>query len=195
MSITTTCSRSWDRSGPWPAQRSTTRTSISTTPRDFARTNEAFRIRRIGDENRLTYKGPRLSGPTKTREEIEIPVAPGTDQFRHLLRLLENLGFRPVATVRKRRESYHLTFQEHELEIVLDTAEGLGSFAEIETIASGQADLPAAQQAVMALAELLGLTQVEPRSYLGMILESQARRPDNTNHACRHAEPRHCRPD
>ncbi len=50
--------------------------------RDFARTNEAFRIRRLGQENRITYKGPRRSGPTKTREEIEIPVAPGPDQFR-----------------------------------------------------------------------------------------------------------------
>ncbi len=145
--------------------------------RDFARTGEAFRIRRIGDENRITYKGPRLAGPAKTREEIEIPFAPGTDQFRHLLRLLENLGFSPVATVRKRRESFHLTFQEHELEIVLDTAEGLGPFAEIETIASSQVDLLAAQQAVIALAGLLGLTQVEPRSYLGMILESQTRAP------------------
>src|SRR5271157_613133 len=62
---------------------------------------------------------------TQTREEIEIPVAAGPDQFRRLLTLLENLGFRPVATVRKRRESFHLTFHEHELEIALDTAEGL----------------------------------------------------------------------
>ena len=50
--------------------------------RDFARTNEAFRIRRLGQENRITYKGPRRSGPTKTREEIEIAVGEGPDQFR-----------------------------------------------------------------------------------------------------------------
>lgn len=150
---------------------------LSHPARDFAQTGEAFRIRRIGDENRITYKGPRLAGPTKTREEIEIPVAAGPHRFRQLLKLLENLGFRPVATVRKRRESFHLTFQEHELEIVLDMAEGLGPFAEIETIAGGQTDLPAAQQAVMALADLLGLTQVEPRSYLRMMLENQAGAP------------------
>ena len=60
--------------------------------RDFAETNEAFRIRRISDENRITYKGPRRSGPTKTREEIEIPFASGPDRFQQLLRLLENLG-------------------------------------------------------------------------------------------------------
>src|SRR5271157_4632222 len=95
--------------------------------RDFAQTGEAFRIRRLGQENRITYKGPRRSGPTKTREEIEIAVA-----------------------------------------------EGLGPFAEIEALASGEADLPAAQQAVLTLAGTLGLTEVEPRSYLRMVLENQA---------------------
>jgi len=147
---------------------------LSHPARDFAQTGEAFRIRRLGQENRITYKGPRRSGPTKTREEIEIPAGTGPDDLRRLLALLENLGFRPVATVRKRRESFHLTFHEHELEIALDTAEGLGPFAEIEALASGEADLPAAQQAVLALAGTLGLTEVEPRSYLRMVLEKQA---------------------
>ena len=142
--------------------------------RDFGRSNEAFRIRRLGEENRITYKGPRRIGPTKTREEIEIAVAPGVDEFNRLRKLLENLGFCPVATVRKRRESFHLSFQKHELEIALDSAEGLGPFAEIETIAGSEADLPAAQQAVIALAGSLGLTEVEPRSYLRMVLENQA---------------------
>ncbi|HEU5115398.1 MAG TPA: class IV adenylate cyclase, partial [Isosphaeraceae bacterium] len=41
--------------------------------RDFARTDEALRLRRVGDQNRVTYKGPKLGGPTKTREEIEVP--------------------------------------------------------------------------------------------------------------------------
>ena len=104
-------------------------------------------------------------------------MAAGPDQFRRLLTLLENLGFRPVATVRKRRESFHLTFHEHELEIALDTAEGLGPFAEIEALASSEADLPAAQQAVLTLAGTLGLTEVEPRSYLRMVLENQAAAP------------------
>ena len=99
------------------------------------------------------------------------------DFVRRLLTLLENLGFHPVATVRKRRESFHLTFHEHELEIALDTAEGLGPFAEIEALASSEADLPAAQQDVLTLAGTLGLTEVEPRSYLRMVLENQAAAP------------------
>lgn len=141
--------------------------------RDFALTNEAFRIRRLGDENRITYKGPRRSGPTKTREEIEIPFAPGQESSTSLLRLFESLGFRPVATIRKRRRSFHATVQGREMEVVLDEAEGLGTFAEIEVLANREADLPAAQQAVLALAEDLGLTEVEPRSYLRMFLEQR----------------------
>ena len=85
--------------------------------------------------------------------------------------LEKSLGFRPVATIRKRRESFHLNFQEHVMEIALDVAERLGCFAEIETIAASQAALPAAQQAVLALASALGLSEVEPRSYLRMVLE------------------------
>ncbi len=142
--------------------------------RDFAQTNEAFRIRQVGDGNRLTYKGPKHAGPTKTRREIEIAFADGRRTFEQMVELFESLGFRPVATIRKRRETFHLAFQEHNIEIALDVAEGLGTFAEIETIAAGSADLPAAQNAVLALARSLGLSQVEPRSYLRLALEQMA---------------------
>jgi adenylate cyclase class 2 len=148
-------------------------TYLSHPARDFALTNEAFRIRRLGAENRITYKGPRRSGPTKTREVIEIPVASGDDSAARLLRLFENMGFRPVATIRKRRAVFHLTYQDHELEIALDLAEDLGAFAEIEAFAHGESDLPAAQHAVLDLAAELGLTEVEPRSYLRMALEER----------------------
>jgi adenylate cyclase, class 2 len=141
--------------------------------RDFAQTHEALRLRRIGADNRITYKGPRFPGPTKTREEIEISVPAGADAFRGLARLFENLGFEPVATVRKRRTTFHLASPPHEIEVTLDKAEGLGDFAEIEAIARDEADLPSAQAAVLALAAELGLDQVEPRSYLRMVLETR----------------------
>ena len=146
---------------------------LSHPSRDFAQTNEALRLRRIGGDNRITYKGPRFPGPTKTREEIELPFEEGEDAFRRLSRLFENLGFRPVASVRKRRTTFHLPRPPHEIEVSLDRAEGLGDFAEIEAIAPAQADLPAAQSAVLELAARLGLDQVEPRSYLRMILEAR----------------------
>jgi adenylate cyclase class 2 len=139
--------------------------------RDFAQTNEAFRLRRVGTENWMTYKGPKHAGPTKTRKEIEVALTDGPDAFEQTVGLFERLGFRPVATIRKRRETFHLTFQGHEMEIALDLAEGLGCFAEIETIAANQAELSAAQAAVLALAGALGLSEVEPRSYLRMTFE------------------------
>jgi adenylate cyclase, class 2 len=144
---------------------------LSHPSRDFAVSNEALRIRRIGVENRITYKGPRLSGPTKTREEIEIAVTSGEGAFSQLVRLFENLGFRPVATVRKSRTPFHLNREGLAVEVVLDRAVGLGDFAEIEALAATKSELPAAQAAVLALAQELGLTEVEPRSYLRMLLE------------------------
>ncbi len=43
--------------------------------RNFAVTDEAVRIRSIGDENRLTYKGPLVDMQTKTRQEVEVAFA------------------------------------------------------------------------------------------------------------------------
>ena len=146
---------------------------LSHPSRDFAVTNEALRIRRVGDENRVTYKGPRRSGPTKTREEIEICLSSGAEAFAQLLRLFTNLGFGPVATIRKSRTPFHLTQSGLAIEVALDRAVGLGDFAEIETLAATESELPAAQAAVLALADELGLTEVEPRSYLRMSLEAQ----------------------
>ena len=147
---------------------------------DFALTNEALRLRRIGEENRITYKGPRREGPTKTRTEIEVTVAAGADAFQQLARLFEVLGFRSVATVRKTRTTFHLVHSAHQMDVSLDHAQGLGDFAEIEILAAGESDLPAAQAAVLALAAELGLTEVEPRSYLRMVLETRRERPSTS---------------
>lgn len=139
--------------------------------RDFARTNEALRLRRQDRDNRITYKGPKREGPTKTREEIEVAIAEGPEALGRMTRLFEILGFRPLATIRKTRTPYHFHHQGREMEIALDLAEGLGAFAEVEAIADGEADLAAAQEAVQALARDLSLAEVEPRSYLRMHLE------------------------
>ena len=73
--------------------------------RDFSRTDEAFRIRSVSDRNYVTYKGPKIDTTTKTRQEIELPLASGAaaaDAFRHML---EALGFHFVAAVHKQRQS------------------------------------------------------------------------------------------
>jgi adenylate cyclase, class 2 len=147
--------------------------------RDFAVTGEAFRIRGEGASNRITYKGPKLGGPAKTREEIEVAFAEGSEARSQLARAFELLGFRPVAVVRKRRTEYHLESEGRPITVSLDLAEGLGAFAEVETLAEAEADLPAAQQAVVAIARELGLTEIEPRSYLRMVLEDRGLLPRN----------------
>jgi adenylate cyclase, class 2 len=143
--------------------------------RDFTQTGEAFRIRGEGDSNRITYKGPKLGGPTKTREEIEVEFAEGAGALEKLTRAFELLGFRAVAVVRKTRTEYHLEHDGRPMVVTLDLAEGLGAFAEVETLVEGQPDLPEGQKAVLALAKELGLTEVEPRSYLRMLLEASGR--------------------
>jgi adenylate cyclase, class 2 len=142
--------------------------------RDFATSGEALRIRRVGDRNAITYKGPKLAGPTKTRPEYEVAFAEGPRPLDALLQVLLALGFRPVAEIRKVRTPYQLTIQGRSLEVALDEVEGLGTFVEVETLAADQADLPAAQAAVVTLSRTLGLTEYEPRSYLRMVLERHA---------------------
>ncbi|GAC1466626.1 MAG: class IV adenylate cyclase [Isosphaeraceae bacterium] len=145
--------------------------------RDFAQSHEAFRIRRVGESNAITYKGPKREGPTKTREEIEIAFAAGPENHEHLRKVLGALGFRPVAVIRKKRTSYTLSREGRQVLVVLDVAEGLGTFVEVETIANSEADFPEAQRLVLKIAESLGLSEIEPRSYLRMHLEKRGQGP------------------
>lgn len=139
--------------------------------RDFARTDEALRLRRDGASNQITYKGPKQPGPTKTREEIEVPLAAGIDARADLARLLARLGFEPRVEVAKTRQSFALERGGRAVSVSLDDAGEMGTFAEIEALARDEADLAEAQAAVLGLAEELGLSRVEPRSYLRMTLE------------------------
>jgi adenylate cyclase class 2 len=143
--------------------------------RDFAVTGEAFRIRSEGPKNRITYKGAKLGGPAKTRQELEIAFAEGTEARKQLALAFELLGFTPVAVVRKLRSEYHLEFEGRRMAVALDEAEGLGNYAEVETLAEVEEDTLGAQMAVLALARELGLVEVEKRSYLRMLLESEGK--------------------
>ena len=138
--------------------------------RDFAVTDEALRVRTVGDQHVVTYKGPKLGTETKTRREIELPLATGpatADEWHELLVLL---GFRPSLVVRKQRRTGELRYGDREFEIALDNVDGLGTFVELETLAE-PAELTAAQQALLALAKAWQLDTPERRSYLQMLLE------------------------
>jgi adenylate cyclase, class 2 len=140
--------------------------------RDFARTDEALRLRRIGSENFLTYKGPKQKADVKVRTELEIPIQPGDAAAAYMTRLLTHLGYRFVALVKKRRRKASLERDGCSFTIALDDVEGLGHFAEVEVLAPEERREDA-ERAVAALAAELGLIDVERRSYLGLILAAR----------------------
>ena len=138
--------------------------------RDFAQTNEAFRIRQSGEENRLTYKGPLLDKATKTRREIELSLAEGAQTTEDMTAILIALGFSEVRSVKKTRVPYHLEWEGREMEVTVDDVEGLGCFLEIETLADDE-DRIEAQDAILSLAKHWELENSERRSYLTLLLE------------------------
>ncbi|HVC94457.1 MAG TPA: class IV adenylate cyclase [Pirellulales bacterium] len=139
--------------------------------RDFAATDEALRIRRVGELSFITYKGPKLDPITKTRREIELPLPPGAQMTIEYARLLKALGFRPVAEVHKQRRVVALEWQARTVEVAIDNVQRVGRFVELE-LSADESDLDAARAALAALALTLGLSGGERRSYLEMLLEA-----------------------
>lgn len=72
----------------------------------------------------LTYKGPHRAVELKVRQEEEVRV----NSVENALALFDGLGFRPVLSFQKRRETFHL----QTAEICLDELPELGWFMEIE---------------------------------------------------------------
>jgi adenylate cyclase class 2 len=140
--------------------------------RDFGSTDEAFRLRRAGQQNLVTYKGPKVDRTTKTRQEIELSLPEGDatiDQFRVLFLAL---GFRAAGTVFKSRAAAALAWQGFAVHVALDEVQHLGSFIELE-IAADDDELDNARAALQSLSQRLGLTRSERRSYLEL-LQQQA---------------------
>jgi adenylate cyclase class 2 len=138
--------------------------------RDFARTDEALRIRCIGSEVRVTYKGPKLDRETKTRREIELSIGTGEETADAFGMLLAALGFQSVAVVRKERQSGYMDWQGVRVDIALDRVDNVGTFVELELVVD-PGDAETAQAAILSLARMLDLSRPERRSYLEMLLE------------------------
>jgi adenylate cyclase class 2 len=139
--------------------------------RDFAATDEALRIRGRDERCWITYKGPKQPGVTKTRREIELALAdPGVSH--QLADLLEALGFRTVAFVKKRRVAGHLQRGACRVGVALDRVDRLGQFVELEIVAPPR-EVAKAQKALLALAQELDLSGREARSYLEMLLSRE----------------------
>jgi adenylate cyclase class 2 len=137
--------------------------------RDFARTDEALRIRTAGGASFVTYKGPKLDATTKTRREIELPLDPADADGERFTELLVSLGFTPVATVCKERRPFGVLRSGREVRGAVDAVDGLGTFVELE-LSSDEAGLGAARQVIAGLAEELVLGPSERRSYLEQLL-------------------------
>ena len=152
--------------------------------RDFAATDEALRLRRTDEALAITWKGPRLDATTKTRREIELPLAKAVVPAAALAQaavsatldrwteLLEALGFRQVREVAKRRRLATVAWQGAVIEVALDHVTGLGNFVELELQADA-AGIPVAAARIESLARELGCAAAERRSYLEMLIEGR----------------------
>lgn len=138
--------------------------------RNFAETGEAFRLRREGENYLLTYKGPRLPGTAKIRREIEVPVTQSPEDAIRLLELLLALGFCPVAKVVKERTFFEGEWQGADVTVCLDSIDSLGCFVELEQLAE-EHQAESVSLRLRDLAVALGLSEIESKSYLALVLE------------------------
>ncbi len=130
--------------------------------RDFARTDEALRIRHVSGKNILTYKGPKLGERSKTRFEQEVMI----EDYGSMEKILFKLGFVESGRVEKTRDVYKIG----DIEVCIDNVPGLGIFVELEKIAASREEV---EKELFSLAESLGLNEFERKSYLEMLLEKK----------------------
>lgn len=132
--------------------------------RDFGSTGEALRVRSADKESFITYKGPRRPGIAKTRVEVQVPIG----SARRIGSILRRLGFWIFGQVEKTRETFSLA----QVTVCLDRVEGLGSFVELEIMATHPA---VAKRQLLALARKLRLSGFIRESYLSMWLSRRQR--------------------
>lgn len=130
---------------------------------DFARTDEALRIRIKETGADLTYKGPKLDSETKSRREVRVRIGdPLTMES-----ILESLGFSRAAVVKKKRTKYALD----EAVLSVDDVEGLGEFIEVELF--GGADWPVQKKTALDIMARLGISESIRKSYLELLAEGR----------------------
>ena len=89
------------RGAPRRERRKDDHRARQTDPNQSRAPKRTPQLRRVGENNRITYKGPKQGGPTKTRTELEIGLEAGTAAAETFCQLVQALGYRPVAVVRK----------------------------------------------------------------------------------------------
>lgn len=114
-----------------------------------------LRLRRHGQKQVLTFKGPRLKGAYKKRTEIETPI-----DFDNAKLIFKQLGYKKVLSYRKKREEYSIA----NAHITLDQIGSSKWFCEIE----------GAPSVIKRYERLLGFSSedVEHRTYLEIMGKS-----------------------
>jgi adenylate cyclase class 2 len=129
---------------------------------DFAKTDEALRIRTTNNATFITYKGPKLNKDAKTRKEVEMTI----ESSKKARDILEEIGFVPARIVKKNRQYY--TYGN--FEISLDDVEGLPPYMEIEVALPDSEDYSQAQSKIFELFERLDITEgFERTSYMELL--------------------------
>lgn len=140
--------------------------------RDFRKTDEALRLRRVlnGETGRemqtlLTYKGAKQDEISNTRLEYETAISDG----EVMQKLLLALGYKPVFIVDKRRREYALG----DVTLCLDAVEELGEFLELELLCEKEDAREAAVQRLLAELSNLGVPRenLTRKSYLELLMK------------------------
>ncbi len=124
--------------------------------RDFHQSDEALRIREAEGRFLLTYKGPKVGGVGKSREEVETEVGEG------IAEVLRKVGFEVADVVEKVRRVYRLG----KVTVCLDRVEGLGWFAEAEV----RAGEPSQEEELLRLLRSMGGGESVRLSYLELLM-------------------------
>lgn len=132
--------------------------------KSFEDTDEALRIRECKNipliqdsapisqpEREITYKGPKIDTSTKTRLELSLEIK----DINTALSIFENLGFRNVATIRKRRSYFLLDATV----LSIDEVEHVGTFLELERVVYSQDEIDSARSLIFSQLESLNLKQ------------------------------------
>jgi adenylate cyclase class 2 len=144
---------------------------FDTEDRSLLAADEGLRLRLERDVDRgaerhvITYKGPRQMGQLKSREEVEVEVAPR----EHAAKLLEKLGYHRTLSFEKRRETWELD----RCKVELDELPYLGHFIEVEG---------PDEKTVLAVRERLGLAHrpIVKSSYIAMLMSHLQERGQTT---------------
>ena len=85
--------------------------------------------------------------------------------------MLELLSFRPVQNVRKVRTKAWSLWEDEPVEFSFDEVPPIGTFAELEFLASDETAVSGAKSRLLSLSRKMELTDVEPLSYLTLVIE------------------------